>query len=568
MSKILVLFYDDKCGIQRVPISDGSFPLGKVGDRLVIAYILDTLNDILSSLDIFADIIIPFPHGVDDLNPHLSPKDLFYHTTSGAWCEWSSVNADNEQQMFRQLKAAADAGNAKLYATDDPMHLKEHLGQLVTDQTHVWIVSSGQIFLNTALSLELYRQFNANGHTCVEAVGHDVGLTPQMFTRSAFMKFIQTSSPEHVPVAQQIALDPVLEELGKRNISLNYRSSRSTVIAKMVMETGTPGNQTLGCLLDHFRRLIMQKTYTSSKGKTVPVFWGDSERYWPTPEEYPAKPQFSEFFSAAVRDVVLLQKKTGLDLSQCRILELGCGDGTAAMVYKAMGVKKVVGTDADLEKAAPSLRRLLAIWPSDIPKNFQVNETEWGYSYSAGLEFRTMPAEFLAFEDNVFDIVVSNQMLEHVQNPHRAMNESLRVTKPGGYVIVRYNPWFHLTGGHGACTTDIPWGHLLLDDDEMEEYYLKTEFPERAADARIRLTTYFNPKRLYLKDFEEILHSLLPLHIVHYETSHQPFRSELITHDLLQMARGRYPEVTYRDMVTNQVLLIVQKTVCRHETRR
>jgi ubiquinone/menaquinone biosynthesis C-methylase UbiE len=202
---------------------------------------------------------------------------------------------------------------------------------------------------------------------------------------------------------------------------------------------------------------------------------------------------------------------------------------------------------------------MLAIWPNDIPKNFQVVETEGARAYYGGLEFQRMGAEFLTFEDDVFDVVVSNQMLEHVRDPRKAMSESFRVTKPGGYIIVRYNPWFHLTGGHGSCTTDIPWGHVLLDEDEMEEYYLKAEFPERASDARRRLTTYFNPKRLYLKEFEDILHTLLPTRIIHYETSLQSFRSELITHDLIQMAKKRYPEVTYRDMVTDQVLLIVQK---------
>jgi SAM-dependent methyltransferase len=557
--KILVVFYDDECGIRRVPISDGSFPLGKVGDRLVIAYILDTLNDIFSSLNISAEIIVPFPHGVDNLYPQMSPRDLFHHTTSGAGCDWSKFNAGNEQQMLRQLKDAAKAGNAMLYAIDDPVRLRYFLGQVVTDQTHVWIVSSGQIYLNTALSAELYHQFNSNRYASVQAVGHEVGLTPQIFTGSAFLKCIQASSQKHLPVEQQLPLNAVLQELAIRKFGLKYHSSRSTMIAQMVMETDPPGNSTLASLLDHIRRLIKQKTYTSSKGKTVPVFWGDSERYWPTPEEYPAKQKFSEIFSAAARDVILLQEKTGLDIRQCKILELGCGDGTSSMVFKALGAQKVIGTDADLEQAAPSQSRMLAIWPDQIPKNFQVTETEGVRSYCGGLEFQAMGAEFLTFEDNFFDVVVSNQMLEHVRDPQKAMTESFRVTKPGGFMIVRYNPWFHLTGGHGSCTTDIPWGHVLLDEDEMEEYYLKTEFPERAADARNRLVTYFNPNRLYLKDFENILQTLLPLRIIHYETSHQSFHSELITHDVLQMAKCRYPEVTYRDMVTNQVLLIVQK---------
>jgi hypothetical protein len=353
MPKILVLFYDDECGIRRVPISDGSFPLGKVGDRLVIAYILDTLNEIFASLDISAEIIIPFPHGVDNLYPHMSPRDLFYHSTSGPRCEWSNSNADNEQQMFKQLKDAASAGNAMLYAVEDPSRLREHLDQVVMDQMHVWIVSSGQILLNTALTLELYHQFNSNGYPSVQAVGHAVGLTPQIFTGPAFLKCIQSPAQKYLPVEQQLPLDTDLHELGIRKIGLQYHSSRSTMIAQMVMAIDSPGSSTLTTLLDHLGLLIQQKTYTSSKGKSVPVFWGDSEQYWPKPEEYPVKQKFSDVFSMAARDIVLLQEKTGLDIRQCQILELGCGDGTSSMVFKALGAQTVIGTDVDLEAAAP-----------------------------------------------------------------------------------------------------------------------------------------------------------------------------------------------------------------------
>lgn len=42
----------------------------------------------------------------------------------------------------------------------------------------------------------------------------------------------------------------------------------------------------------------------------------------------------------------------------------------------------------------------------------------------------------LPFADGTFDCVVSDQVLEHVEgDPHRAIEESVRVTKPGGYVV-------------------------------------------------------------------------------------------------------------------------------------
>ncbi len=42
----------------------------------------------------------------------------------------------------------------------------------------------------------------------------------------------------------------------------------------------------------------------------------------------------------------------------------------------------------------------------------------------------------LAFDDNAFDFVLSDQVLEHVEaNPRAAIDECLRVLKPGGYAV-------------------------------------------------------------------------------------------------------------------------------------
>ena len=41
----------------------------------------------------------------------------------------------------------------------------------------------------------------------------------------------------------------------------------------------------------------------------------------------------------------------------------------------------------------------------------------------------------LPYENDSFDIVVSDQVLEHVFDPVQAVNESLRVVRPGGVVI-------------------------------------------------------------------------------------------------------------------------------------
>lgn len=47
-----------------------------------------------------------------------------------------------------------------------------------------------------------------------------------------------------------------------------------------------------------------------------------------------------------------------------------------------------------------------------------------------------MQAEDLAFKDNTFDIVIMIEVLEHVIDDERVINEIYRVLKPGGKLIV------------------------------------------------------------------------------------------------------------------------------------
>jgi len=48
------------------------------------------------------------------------------------------------------------------------------------------------------------------------------------------------------------------------------------------------------------------------------------------------------------------------------------------------------------------------------------------------LDIQQMP-----FDDNTFDVVICNHVLEHVQDDRRAMREILRVLKPGGFGIMQ-----------------------------------------------------------------------------------------------------------------------------------
>lgn len=83
------------------------------------------------------------------------------------------------------------------------------------------------------------------------------------------------------------------------------------------------------------------------------------------------------------------------------VLELGCGDGF------------------QLELLRQRFRRVLAIDPSHRPADPR------GFAFAF--------AEALPFADSSFDLVVSNCVLEHLEDRPRGMAETARVLRPGGY---------------------------------------------------------------------------------------------------------------------------------------
>jgi arabinofuranan 3-O-arabinosyltransferase len=54
------------------------------------------------------------------------------------------------------------------------------------------------------------------------------------------------------------------------------------------------------------------------------------------------------------------------------------------------------------------------------------------------------------------DVCYSSNVLEHVPDPPRMLDEMVRVTRPGGIVFASFTPWYSPWGGHETA----PWHYL------------------------------------------------------------------------------------------------------------
>jgi len=55
------------------------------------------------------------------------------------------------------------------------------------------------------------------------------------------------------------------------------------------------------------------------------------------------------------------------------------------------------------------------------------------------------------------------------------------VAKPGAVFYLKHRPFFSYLGGHRYASIGIPWGHVLLTDDELRRF-VKEYHPERSEE--------------------------------------------------------------------------------------
>ena len=98
-----------------------------------------------------------------------------------------------------------------------------------------------------------------------------------------------------------------------------------------------------------------------------------------------------------------------VDLTGRRILDIGCGVGTYVRAFRQFS-EDVYGIDIERDRV------------------LEAGKTLPGVLVAVG--------EHLPFPDNTFDVILLNEVIEHVTDDRHTMEEACRVTRPGGHVII------------------------------------------------------------------------------------------------------------------------------------
>lgn len=140
-----------------------------------------------------------------------------------------------------------------------------------------------------------------------------------------------------------------------------------------------------------------------------------------------------------------------IDVQGKSVLDLGCGHGALSLGLAQEGAKSVLGIDLDTRRihyANTMVQRFAGSFPGD-------------------LTFSVTNLNAMEGSDR-FDVVVTKDCFEHVDDLPTMLSSINRLLKPGGILVAGFSPLYYSPfGDHGRWELKFPWLHSVLPESVM-----------------------------------------------------------------------------------------------------
>jgi SAM-dependent methyltransferase len=126
------------------------------------------------------------------------------------------------------------------------------------------------------------------------------------------------------------------------------------------------------------------------------------------------------------------------------VVDFGCGAGFQSVALVQAGASRVLGVEANPQTLA------------------RARELAEGAGVGDALSFCSRPGGEHAGR---FDIVISQNSMEHFPDPLATLQEMSALLAPGGTLIITFGPpWYAPYGSHMHFFTRVPWVNLLFPE--------------------------------------------------------------------------------------------------------
>jgi SAM-dependent methyltransferase len=132
-----------------------------------------------------------------------------------------------------------------------------------------------------------------------------------------------------------------------------------------------------------------------------------------------------------------------LSLAGKNVLDLGCGYGGRTVRYAELGARSVTGIEPGERQCAEG--------------------REFAALHQVAASFQSGVGECLPLTADCFDCIVCYDVLEHVSDPGKTLEECLRVLRAGGSLYAVFPPFYHPRGAHfEGWLSKMPWPNVLF----------------------------------------------------------------------------------------------------------
>lgn len=126
------------------------------------------------------------------------------------------------------------------------------------------------------------------------------------------------------------------------------------------------------------------------------------------------------------------------------VVDFGCGAGFQSVALLRAGASRVLGVEASPQTLA------------------RARELAAGSGVGDAISFCARPG---AEQAGRFDVVISQNSMEHFPDPPAALQEMVGLLAPGGILIITFGPpWYAPYGTHMHFFTRVPWVNLLFSE--------------------------------------------------------------------------------------------------------
>lgn len=133
----------------------------------------------------------------------------------------------------------------------------------------------------------------------------------------------------------------------------------------------------------------------------------------------------------------------------------------------------------------------------DIKQEYIDAATEFSRLKIIRSDFMLSKGESLPFGEETFDVILSFDVFEHVQDIQQTLNECYRVLNTRGRLFVVFPSYFHPTGHHLSLVTKLPFIHYIFSGKALVKAYYSI-LEDREDEAQ-----WYKRDSPYLRDWEK-----------------------------------------------------------------